>query len=294
MLTGYLKCKKEWTIRYYLSLAPIIVSFFLISAIHLIYKLIRVDEVKSAGEWLWDFLNFHLADYSWYIGMYIGLFLISPLLNQLWNSLGTRKLHLMAVITMASVTFVPSTVNSLYVPEGMDGTILPTYFTGLWYVTYYLIGCYIRTYRPALKKRIGIPAALLVAAIQGLWNINSRTDPKNYYSGYSASYSNLLICLIAVVLFLMVYRLESGSCGLSRAAELISRVSLEMYLISYIVDSNIYPRAYGKYSMTQYPTVGLLMTLAVFLLAFISGILVHGLTGLIVSGIRRGFSRFFR
>ena len=183
MLTGYLKCKKEWTIRYYLSLAPIIVSFFLISAIHLIYKLIRVDEVKSAGEWLWDFLNFHLADYSWYIGMYIGLFLISPLLNQLWNSLGTRKLHLMAVITMASVTFVPSTVNSLYVPEGMDGTILPTYFTGLWYVTYYLIGCYIRTYRPALKKRIGIPAALLVAAIQGLWNINSRTDPKNYYSG---------------------------------------------------------------------------------------------------------------
>ena len=93
MLTGYLKCGKEWSWKYYLSLIPILISYVLISAIHLPYKIFWLKETLTVRGWIKEFLAYELAEYGWYIGMYIGLFLLSPFLNMLWNHIKKKEAH---------------------------------------------------------------------------------------------------------------------------------------------------------------------------------------------------------
>ena len=85
ILTGYLKCGKPWKWSGYCSILPILTSYMLISMVHLLYKILIKKEIKPVSEWIQDFLGFRLANYGWYIGMYIGLFLLCPLMVRLWQ-----------------------------------------------------------------------------------------------------------------------------------------------------------------------------------------------------------------
>ena len=62
ILTGYLKCSKKWDLRYYRSLFPILVSYLLISLIHLPYKIFFQDQHASIGDWILQILRFELAN----------------------------------------------------------------------------------------------------------------------------------------------------------------------------------------------------------------------------------------
>ena len=281
ILTGYLKCGKPWKWSGYCSILPILTSYMLISMVHLLYKILIKKEIKPVSEWIQDFLGFRLANYGWYIGMYIGLFLLCPLMVRLWESGRNRKEHVAMILSLVMVTFLPSTVN-VFAPDS-DMNILPTYFTGMYYITYFLTGCYIRTYRPKVRVRIALPVIFLLGMLQSGMNLLTREEADNYYSGYSSDYSNLLIVVMAVLLFLSVYDLRCKIPWIRRGAAVVSGVVLEMYLISYIFDSNIYKLYFGKYSMGSYPWVGFLMTAAVFGLSFLTGKLIHAVTsGLLI------------
>ena len=270
ILTGYLKCKKKWTVGYYRSLLPILTSWILISGIHFLYKRFRLGESADVVTWLTEFLQFRLANYSWYVGMYFGLFALSPILNAAWENCGTKRKHQAMVLTLIGVTFLPSTVNSI---AGQD--ILPAYFVSMYYVTYYVIGCWIRTYRTAGKSGWCLAAVGGLGMLQAAVNLLTRTEAGNYYSGYSAGYSNLLIAAMAVLLFLACYQLNCQNIRIRKAAARVSGTVLEIYLISWIFDTNIYVLFSGQYPMYLYPWIGLGMTGAVFLLSFAAGSAVH-------------------
>lgn len=278
ILTGYLHCGKPWSKSYYRSLLPIITSYVIISIIHLFYRIFVLHTHMTVWEWILQFLGFKLAEYGWYIGMYIGLFLLSPLINIMWSSLKTKRQHIAVIATFAAITFLVSTVNSIEFPGTEEINILPAYFTQLYYVTYYLIGCYIRTYRPKANRWICLIITLALAAGQGILNMLGRGTADNYYSGYSASYSNLLIVCMAVSIFLMCYDVECRSDVIRKIAEVISSAVLEMYLMTFIFDSQIYRLHYKEYPMRDYIWVGLLMTACVFVLSFVSGFLISRLS----------------
>ena len=278
VLTGYLKCGKEWSWKYYLSLLPILISYVLISAIHLPYKIFWQNEVLSVRGWIKEFLAFELAEYGWYIGMYIGLFLLSPFVNILWNNIKKKKTHAVLVLTCILLTFFTATVNSLASQAGVDKNILPAYFTSLYYVTYYILGCYIKTYKPEINRIICMAMFFALAALQAFMNIYTRTNSKDYYSGYKAGYNSVFIGAMTFLLFLTFYRLKCNSETIRKIAAMISGVVLEMYLLSYIFDSNIYKLFYKQYPMRDYCWVGLLMTLAVFVLSFAAGKIVNMVT----------------
>ena len=280
MLTGYLHCGKEWTASGYRSILPILVSYTLVSLIHLAYKIGLMNVDKTAGEWVLEFISFKMADYSWYIGMYIGLFLLIPPMNLLWSAAKDKKQHQGIVLTFVCVTFLTSTVNTF--TEFLGTNILPAYFTQIYYVTYYFIGCYIRTYRPKGNWRIMLPLVPVLGGVAALVNVLTREDAASFYSGYSASYSNLIIAAMSVLMFLSVYTLKTHSALLKKIAAAISGVVLEMYLLSYLFDSNIYVMYKGSYGMRDYIWVGFLMTLAVFALSFIAARIVNRITKIIV------------
>ena len=275
VLTGYLKCGKKWSASYYRSLIPIVISWVLISGIHLLYKIFHLHQHLDAGEWIVQFLGFKLADYSWYVGMYVGLFLLSPLLNLAWDAVKTRKGHRAIVATFAVVSFIPATINGIGAICGIDQNLLPGYFTQVFYLGYYVIGCYIRTYRPRANRIACAVLIVFICAVHTLLNMFTRDVPSEFYTGYSASYSHPFIAILVVAVFLMLYDIECKKYPVRLMAYGISSVVLEMYLLSYLFDSNIYVLHRGEYGPASYSWVGLLMTLAVFVLSFVSGHIVH-------------------
>lgn len=264
VLTGYLKCGKPWTLTYYRSILPILTSYVLISLIHLIYKVFYLKVSMPAWEWLLQFLSFKIANYSWYVGMYIGLFLISPLLNLAWNACSKKWQYRGIVLTMAAITSLPATVNKITAP---DYTILPAYFTSFYYVTYYFIGCYIKTCRPKIRRSfcfLGIAAVSLVTA---LINILTRTEPGSFHKGYSPGYSDIPIMIITSLIFIALYECRTERVRLKKAAAFMSGIVLEIYLLSYLFDTNIYTKFQASYPMSYYIPLGFVMVTSVFILA---------------------------
>ena len=278
ILTGYLKCSKKWDLRYYRSLFPILVSYLLISLIHLPYKIFFQDQHASIGEWILQILRFDLANYSWYVGMYIGLFLLSPLLNLIWNACTNRKAHLAIVLTFVALTFLPATVNDTEL-----GNLIPAYFQSVYYATYYIIGCYIRTYKPKIPKWICVLLIVSSAAVLAWVNITTRSEAANYYSGFSTGYNGLIEGLMTTTCFLFLYSFSTGKEKIRKAAAHVSGIVLELYLLSYIIDTKIYVMFYKQYSMNLYLPVGFLMVLAVFILSYPFALCVNRISKRIVS-----------
>ncbi len=272
ILTGYLKCGRTWTASGYFSLVPILASWGIISLIHLPYRIFWRKESAGVIEWILRFFRFELANYSWYVGMYIGLFLLSPLLNLIWCSCRTRRGHFTAVLTFTVLTFLPASVNNFPFEE-----LIPGYFQSVYYITYYLIGCYIQTYRPQPKRRFLLLFVLAVAALLAWANISTRTAAADFYSGFRVSYNGLATGSMSAAIFLLLYRCRTESGRLRRLAGHVSGVVLEIYLLSYIADTNIYPLFYKKYPMSLYLPIGILMTSAVFLTTYPAAFLINRL-----------------
>ncbi|MGI6106884.1 MAG: acyltransferase [Lachnospiraceae bacterium] len=286
MLTGCLKCGKEYKKGYYHSLPVIIISWVIISFICLFYDVRIAGQHKSAYAWAVDFFSFDLANYSWYVNMYIGLDLMSPFINKLWNALENKKSRAALLIVMISITFLPTTLNSFKFDGETAMHLLPGFWVNLWFITYYLIGCWIRTYQPTVRRIPAIAVSIALGFFAAV--VDSRTGgaETKFYDGYTMTYSHLVTAASAVLLFLAVYRIRTKSSVLKFMAKHISAVSLEMYLISCVFDQKIYRWQYGKYPPSEYWWRGLLCTAAVFGLSFGSGFLVHQASGWIWKGIR--------
>ncbi len=280
ILTGYLKCGKKWDVHYYRSLLPILLSYLFISLIHLPYKIFFQDQHASLGEWILQILRFDLANYSWYVGMYIGLFLLSPLLNLLWSACTSRKEHLAVVLTFAALTFLPATVNDTSL-----GNLIPAYFQSIYYATYYIIGCYIRTYKPKVPKWICVLFILITAAILAWANISTRSEAANYYKGFSTGYNGLIEGMMTTTCFLLLYSINTKKENVRKTAAHFSGIVLEIYLLSYIADTNIYVTFYKQYPMSLYLPIGSLMVLAVFVLTYPLALCVSKISKRIINQI---------
>ena len=286
VLTGYLKCRKAWTPSYYLSLIPILISYTVISLIHLIYKICYEGVRMTVFEWIEEFLSFQLANYSWYVGMYVGLFLFSPLLNLIWSGCRTKKQHAGVVLTMAALTLLPPTVNGI---ANTGYELLPAYFTQIYYVAYYFIGCYIRTYRPKIRTGTGLAAAGALCILMAVVNVITRTEPAGFYSGFSSGYGTLPTAAVTVFIFLSLCRISSKSPKIKKTAAFFSGLIFEVYLLSYLFDKHIYILHYKAYPMSLYLPVGILMVSAVFLLSCAAAIPVKKLSKTVYGRLLRRY-----
>lgn len=261
MLTGYLKCGKPWSKKYYASLVPVLAAYLLVSVLSLLFRILVRNESRTAAEWLLEFLGFTLAPYSWYVGMYIGLFLLTPLLNKIWQGCAAHREQAAVVLTMAAVTYLPSTVNALS-PSGAE--LLPAYFKQMYYISYYFLGAYIAARRPKVRQWI-LWAVILTASLGiSVLNTVTRADPADFYSGFSAGYSHILTALISVCLFLSFSQLQCKRERLRRVAGWLSGIAFEIYLCSYFTDVLIFPLFKNDAPAILYFPVGLLMVAAVF------------------------------
>lgn len=249
MITGYLKGTKKLTKAYYLGIIPILLTWMIATILCVAFKIYYLDVEKEPILWIADIFNFVGATYSWYIEMYIGIFLLCPFLNKITENMDKKQFQIL-LITMAALTFLPTLTNRWGDLE-WNLNFLPDYWMALYPFTYYFIGSYIRKFQLKLPAVKGILFALLFAMVKG--SILYYTAKGGIFvERIGDGYSDIFVVGTSVCLFLALYDLKTRSRELKRVVCHISKVSLALYLISWIFDRLLYVMMIPYFTLDNY------------------------------------------
>ena len=273
ILTGYLMSKKELKQGYYKGIRKTVIVFILATIACMIFKSIHETPAAKDAFYRFDlgtmfsaigatrkynFINFIFgtldftgANYSWYIEMYIGLFLIAPFLNLTYNKLDTRRKKQILVGTFVAISVLPTLFNIFnfqsaewwVTPTSSDEfqKLLPAFWLGIYPITYYFVGAYLREY--GLQWRTRTLAALLAVSTFVFTVFNwFRSYGGGFKTGSYGYWYGFMPFVLAVLLFTLISRIKSDNWkpGVKLALWKVSDLALGIYLCSFIFDELIY------------------------------------------------------
>ena len=249
LLTGYLVRGGECSKRFYSKLGSVFYTYVAASLICLLYSALVNGEQQSLLSAIVGILGFKAAPYSWYVEMYIGLFLLIPFLGSLWNAL-SKRMRLVLIATVFAVSFLPNVTN-VYVVEDPSwwakpssstayDKLLPAWWLGIYPVGYYFAGRWLAEYGLPLNK--AKTAGLLIVCVIALGAFDWwRSHGAKYIWGEWNAYGSLLVAAIAILIFWGCMLLPEKRPRIAGVLEFISRYSLGAYLVSWIWDQTFYP-----------------------------------------------------
>ena len=234
MISGYVSRGVEISWNYFKKLLPVIVVYIVFSALAIAYRTLHFHEVKSIKEWITDFLTFKANPYSWYVNMYIGLFLISPFLNILFNNLKNKKERQILVAVFLFISAVPDFLN------GRFSSVIqfPSYWADIYPVGFYFLGSYIREYKPQLRKLHASALFLGILAFETFFECYAAKGA--VYVGYMGTFASLIRLALAAVIFIALYETKLNDGLVKYAITKVSTLSLDIYLASYVSDKVVY------------------------------------------------------
>ena len=226
--------------------------------------------------------------YSWYINMYIGMFLLIPFLNILWHGIPNKDPRRCLVVVLVVLTVLPSILNVYNLTDteyllkpwltSSYSQVVPDWWTNLYPLTYYYIGAY-------LKDEVDIKACnttrlvfLLLGAVVvfGLYNIYrsySVSFIKGPWCHHWGSFQNMAM---SILVFLIINSVTYPTW--LRNAKLIPQISaltFGAYLMSWIPDNVFYPMLNEQVGKTQlrfnyFPVMVVLVAVSALLLSWIA------------------------
>lgn len=230
LLTGYLHRRKRYNeinLKTFNGIWKVTNPYLFYSVLFILFKIFYLNEDFSVFQYLKSLLNFTAIPYGWYIELYIGLFLLMPFLNILFEKLETKKNRLFLIGACVFNSSLPIFLNR----GGIE--ILPNYFDIIGAITFYFVGMYIAEYKPKIKKTfliLGIVALCLSDA--GVSLILNRA-----FAPIGGQVWSIYYLIIATALFLILYDLKCNSKLLSK----LSIYTLDIYLCCGIFDKLYYP-----------------------------------------------------
>lgn len=240
LLTSYLNSNKvEISKKYYKGALRVIVSYLLFSVATIIFRKYYCAENYSIIEWSLKIFDFSAIQYAWYIEMWLGLFILTPFLNILYKSLPTKRYKIALIITLFILTALPDFFNRYGVH------LFPGFWAGVYPLTYYYIGSYIKEYSPRISILSGIIIILSCSLINPIFNtlFIDNHDLIEITGGQNGIFG----IPVAVSIFLLFYDKNISFPGMQK----ISLLSLDMYLVSYIFDKLYYPYFKNNYFENQ-------------------------------------------
>lgn len=251
ILTGYLMWQKKLSKAYYKGIWKTVEIYVLASIACLLYKkyVLGYTTVTFVSG-LFDILEYDGANYAWYIEMYFGLFLIIPFLNGAYHSLEGKRQKQILVLTMIGLTMLPKLLNNFnFMEEGWwlspslskeYQKLVPGFFTGMYPITYYFLGAYLREYGCSLGRRKNVFLFVFFVWLFGTYNFY-RSDGQNFVWGANSTWGgeNLITAGLLFV-FLLHLHPERWPGWMQKILITVSQVSLGIYLISWIADQMIY------------------------------------------------------
>ena len=279
LLTGYLKTTKPWGKGYYKGLLPVLVGYILTCVISYPIRYFLIGEQDPLAVWVERFFTF--SNYAWYVEMYIGLILISPVINLALNSLQTPKAIWLLTASVVLATTLPS-ITPL--------KLLPDWWVGMYPIGYYMLGAAIGRTRPKIPAYIGLLGAALCAIGMGLASLLT-TGGGKFNDGFSqGGYGGFFTTLMVTCLFIGVYRFQAGP-RTSKVLSFCAAGVFEGYILSRLWDVWVYKTVSFWHKPETYILIFLCVTVPVFLTSMLAGRLVHALSVRITAPRKAGIRR---
>ena len=291
LLTGYLMCNKKLSRGYYTRIIRILCIYILASGFCIVYKLLVQKNGQSILGAVSDVFSYRAAPYSWYIEMYIGLFLLIPFLNIIWHGLESKRQKQWLVVTFAILTIVPGALNifrfsdlSWWVQPSSNSTyfqLVPQWWQNVYPVTYYFLGAYLREYPLRLKPVHNL--LLLLSAVLGFGAFSYyRSYGSVFLWGVWQNWGSLLITVetVLVFVFLLERNYDWMPAGLQKLIGKVSEWSLGAFMVSWVFDNLFYAKLN---SMVPVPTERLEWFVVVVPLVFVGSVVTAAILELIYS-----------
>lgn len=259
LLTGYLMVGRRTEPdrrgygRHCLKLLPVLASYVLCTCVILLFRSFCLRQDLSLKFYIQDILGFW--QYSWYVNMYIGLYLLIPFLNLLWESVGGRSGQRVLTAVMIALTAAPGLFNSwdfttagaLARPWISDSysRLVPDWWCSVYPVTYYFIGAYLRS-NVEIKKLKTWKLLLLLAASAlcfGLFNV-WRSYSVKFVTGPWCAWGGFQNVINATLVFLLINSIQYPKpCqAVSKTVGLLAELTFDAYLLSWIPDTVNYQK----------------------------------------------------
>ena len=294
-LTGYLMSRKTLSKKYYGGIVKTLGIYLLASAACIVF---RVFWAKAAfpGDLFWGILNFKTAAYGWYIEMYIGLFLLIPFLNLMWNGLTSKKQKLALVATLIVLTSLPSMLNAYNfnvagwwktpVISAEYRDIFPKWWTGIYPLTYYFVGAFLREFPLKLKgwQKLALWGGSIL--VFGLFNFYRSHSGIFVWAQYN-DWKGLPNLIMTVFAFSFLSSINTGKYpnAVKRVLMYVSDLCLGAYLVSYIFDRMYYSVLNSHVKETIYKLEWFPVIVPCI---FLSALALSAVLNLIYSGIAAG------
>lgn len=260
MLTGYLQGTKDIKPdkKYYAKTAKFLIPYLITSLLILILEGLLSRKIPSVLGVIKGFTTF--TGYSWYVEMYIGVFIFIPFLNMFYNSIKTKKQEKFLIFALIFFTLLPSVVNTysigtsnwLFGKSESFVKIIPDFWKKLYPITFYYTGTYMRKHKDEMKlvpfKRL-ILLLGTVAASSLYCIVRNLGKTPGVYSWISRN--SFVIYLIAVAIFFFLISIDFSKTpkGFARFLGKISELTFSAYLCSYLADKIVY-RYLMRYTTT--------------------------------------------
>lgn len=281
MLTGYLNINKSISRKYYSGIWRVLIAYLFFSVLTLVFRRYVMGEeltIIKAGQSIFAFSSFM---YAWYIEMWIGLFLLIPFLNILYKGLDSQKHKQILILTLTALTFLPFFTNRY----GMELT--PDFWRGIYPLTFYYIGAYIREYQPRPRRLPAIAIVLAIAFIPGLFTMVAL--PGHTVVQILGDCFGIFGATLSVIVFLLLYKVSCHNSMITNSVYWISLLSLDMYLCCYMFDALLYPWFKERYFVDQ-SSFGLyffiivpMVLLLAFVLSLVKRVLFNSISKVAVS-----------
>ena len=251
VMSGMVLGDRKPGLSYYLGIIKVIFIYVLASICCGVYRAVFLDQPISPVQMISGILSYWVADYGWYIEMYLGLFLLIPFLNIAYDALKTKKGKQILLLVMLVLTAVPGVVN-IWRVDGLDWwlrpssvqiyhQIIPEFWIDLYPLTFFFIGRYLREYPLKLSRPVNLLLILAVTLFNGSFNYYRSFGNIFVWGGWQTWGALPNVALAALVAnFFNGLTCEKLPQKAKSALAMVSNWALGAYLVSWIFDSVLY------------------------------------------------------
>jgi surface polysaccharide O-acyltransferase-like enzyme len=260
ILSGYLMVNKPLSKTHYAKGMKIVWIYLLASLACMVYSLyisnrsgftLSSPTPEAVNSMWWGILSYRTAPYAWYVEMYFGLYLLIPFLNILYNHIPSKGWKRVLILSLFVMCSLPSILNANdFLTEGWlihpslstsFQKLIPSWWGGMYPLVYYFIGAYLREYGVSLSKlwlSILTVASIGIAVLYHVWRADGGQFPWGTWNDWCSPFALITATLIFSLLISVDYSRAPDSLLLP--LRYVSGLTLGMYLVSYIFDTEAY------------------------------------------------------
>ncbi len=251
-LTGYLKNREKISKNYFKKLYKILTIYLICSIIYAIFTKFYLKEEMNFSIFLQNLLSYKGTDYAWYIEMYIGLFLIIPFLNLIFNNLKTEKECQMLLIILFIMIGLNGILN-IYRFDNIEwwmqpssnlkyNKIVPDYWITIYPIFYYFLGAYLSKFKLKIKKSENVLMIILIVLLFGIFDYYRSFNSK-YIWGPWNYYNSGIVMILTVLVFNLLLNINIKESKITNEIlKYMSNACLGAYLISCMFDKIYYKK----------------------------------------------------